>query len=166
MSTPHFSFEGRSMERQETYRFYDDRIEMDWIVAFRRGKEIYPVDGISGLISEQTTIAYGMGKVLRRAAVSLLVALILREGFSSLLLNRIGILFFAGAGLFAIGAVTKLKRETWMYVKKTNGGTLLTIRETGLKGVSRSDIFREIQRYVRKPNQSLEATPTKVTPEV
>jgi hypothetical protein len=164
MNEPRFKFEERMLERDSTYRFYDDRIECDWTTLYRKGKVTYPVTRISGRFSEQTTFAYGLKGPLTRATTSLLIALVLQLGFTQLILNRIALIFYALAGLGVIVAATKLRKDKWIYVDLINGGALFGIRESALRGASREDFIREIRRYTKVANQLPDPTSPSVTP--
>jgi hypothetical protein len=151
MTAPRFTFQEAGYSCWNTYRFYDDRIERDWwTVSLRRGKETYPVGSISGQISEQTTFAYGLKGTLKSLATYIVLALVFRLGFTNVILNRVGLLFCVLAGLSTILAVMKLKKDTWLYVKKIDGSTLFGVREKGVKSISCDDFVREIKRYVKE----------------
>jgi hypothetical protein len=164
MDEPRFKFEERMLARDSTYRFYDDRIECDWTTLYRKGKVTYPVTRISGRFSEQTTFAYGLKAPLTRTATYLLIALILQFGFTQLTLNRIAIIFYGLAGIGIIVSAAKLRKDKWIYVDLINGGTLFGIRESALRGASRDEFIREIQRYAKTTNQVADPTSPTVMP--
>jgi hypothetical protein len=164
MNDLRFTFEEHGTWVRSVYRFYDDRIERDWDAVLRKGNEIYPVSSISGRITEQTTFAYGIRGPLKSFVLYLLVALVLHLGFSQPVLNGVAFIFYGLAVLSAGFALSKLKKEKWLYVKSNNGGTLFGIREKGLKGATVADFVREIGIYAKVANQLPDPTSPSVTP--
>jgi len=150
MSTPFVTFEEFGNNSRNTYRFFDDRIERDWKVIVRRGKEVYPTSGIAGYLTEQTTFAYGLSRTLRSLAVYVIGGLVLHLGFEQQVLNRIGFVLYGFAALAIVLAVMKMKKDTWLYVKRVDGSTLFCVREKGLKGISREEFAQAILRYGKK----------------
>jgi len=159
MNNPRVTFSDVDLRYRNTYRFYDDRIECDWDTAFQKGKMVYPVADISGRFGETTTFAYGLKPILRTLCIFLMLGLVFHLGFSQPLLTRIGFLFYALSGVGVVLAITKLKKDRWIYVLRDDGHHLFVVREKGLKGLSRDEFFREVQRYAKPANQSPEATP-------
>ncbi len=150
MNEPFVTFQEFSYNSQNTYRFFDDRIERDWKVIIRSGREVYPISNISGQFAEQTTFAYGLKTTLRSLAVYLILGLVLHLGFDQWILNRIGFVLYGFAMLSAVLALMKVKKDTWLYVKQLDGSTLFCIREGGLKGITREEFIQSIQRYAKK----------------
>ena len=153
MSEPFITFQEFSYNSRNTYRFFDDRIERDWKVIIRSGKEVYPTSRIAGRLAEQTTFAYGLKGTLQSLAIYLMVGLVLHLGFEQALLNRVGYVLYGFAGLSVVLALMKMKKDTWLYVKQLDGSTLFCIREGGLKGISREEFIQAIERYSKKANQ-------------
>jgi hypothetical protein len=147
---PRITFEEFGDNSRNTYRFFDDRIERDWKVIIRIGREVYPISGISAHLAEQTTFAYGLSRTLRSLAVYLIGGLVLHLGFDHLILNRIGYGLYVFAALSVILALMKMKKDVWLYVKRVDGSTIFCIREKGLKGISRGQFIQEIRRYAEK----------------
>lgn len=87
---------------------------------------------------------------MKSLATYIVLALVFRLGFTNVILNRVGLLFCVLAGLSTILAVMKLKKDTWLYVKKIDGSTLFGVREKGVKSISCDDFVREIKRYVKE----------------
>jgi hypothetical protein len=150
MSEPFITFQEFSENSRNTYRFFDDRIERDWKVIVRSGKEIYPTSNISGRFAEQTTFAHGLKGTLQSLAVYLILGLVLHLGFDQWILNRIGFVLYGFAALSVVLALMKMKKDTWLYVKQLDGSTLFCIRENGLKGITREEFTQAIQRYAKK----------------
>lgn len=94
MNEPRFTFRDVSIRMRSTFRFYDDRIELESDTLFRKGTSIYPVTAISGRFSEQTTFTYGLWRPLRLMAIQLVAGLVLNLGFDRPLLHRIGFFFY------------------------------------------------------------------------
>ena len=149
---------------RSTFRFYDDRIEQEWDTLSRKGTSVHPVAAISGGYSEQTTFAYGFQRPFRIAVIQLVVGLVLNFGFDRPLLHSIGYLFYVLSGIGALVAISTLKKDKWIYVLDRGGRALICIREKGMKGATKEDLVREIQRYVSSANQSPLRTPVCVTP--
>ena len=150
MSQPRITFEEYSLNYWGTFRFFDDRIEHDWKGLLRSGSEIYPVSRIAGQLGEETTFAYGLGRTLTRLAVFLIAGLTLHLGFDRPTLHYVGFILYGFAGMTAVLAVIEMKRDTWLYVKQHDGSTLFSVREKGLKGISREEFTQEIRRYATK----------------
>ncbi len=137
MPDPRITFEEHALNSVGTFRFYDDRVEHDWKELANSGREIYPASHIPGMISEQTTFAYGIGRTLGRFALFLIAGLVLHLGFERPALHYTGFVLYGCAGLSAIWAVMGMKKNTWLYVKKLDGTTLFLVREKGLRGIGR-----------------------------
>jgi hypothetical protein len=150
MSEPRVSFQHRSWYSNDVYRFYEDRIERDWTDSFRSGTEVYPTSGIAARLGEQSTFAYGIELPLRRMAIFLLGGLVFHLGYDHPVLNWVAYLLYSFAGLAAIVAITKLRKDRWLYVKHLDGRTLFSVREQGLRNISREEFVREIQKYASK----------------
>ncbi|HSP41459.1 MAG TPA: hypothetical protein VLO11_01185 [Luteolibacter sp.] len=150
MTEPRITFEENVFYTRNTYRFYDDRIERDWDAIIRSGREIYPTANISEWIGEQTTFAYGLRRPLTILATCLLIGMVLHLAFEHPVLRFTGLVLYGFSGVVAIVALTKIKKDTWLYVNQTDGSTLFTVRAKGLNGISREEFTREIQRYANK----------------
>jgi hypothetical protein len=164
MTEPRFTFRDVSIRMRSTFRFYDDRIEQEWDTLSRKGTSVHPVAAISGRYSEQTTFAYGFRQPFRMAVIQLIVGLVLNFGFDRPLLHSIGYFFYVLSGVGALVAIFTLKKDNWIYVLDGGGRTLICVREKGMKGATKEDLVREIQRYVSSANQAPLRTPGSVTP--
>jgi hypothetical protein len=147
MSEPRVTFEEFSYNTRNTYRFYEDRIERDWKVIIRSGKEVYPTSRIASHLAEQTTFAYGLKSTLQSFGIYLIIGAILHLGFDHTVLNRIGFVLYGFAMLAGFLVLMKLKKDTWLYVKQVDGSTLFCVREKGLKGISRDAFIEAVRRY-------------------
>jgi hypothetical protein len=159
MNEPRVTFSDGDFWYRQTFRFYDDRIECDWDALFQKGRKIHPVSEISGKFGETTTFGYRLKPTLRTLAVYLIVGLAFHLGFNHPLLHWIGYFFYLSSGLCVVMAIAKLKKDTWIYVLTADGRDLFGVREKKLKGISRDEFVREVQRYTRPANKSPEATP-------
>ncbi len=159
MSEPRVTFQNVTERYTDTFRFFDDRIERDWKVIVRKGRVTYPVKGIDARIAEQTAFAHGFGTALRYLAAYAIAGIVLEVGFAHPVLKVIGLGLFVVALITGVLAVYRLRTDTWLYVRYTNGGTLFSVRVKGLKGITREQFVSEIRRYSDLANHLPEATP-------
>jgi hypothetical protein len=158
MIEPRITFKEYSLNYWGTFRFFDDRIELEWKSVFRSGRYSYPTSRLSEMIGEETTFAYGLGDTLKRFAIFLVTGLILHLGFDHPALHYVGFVLYGFAGMTSVLAIIQMKKDTWLYVKQHDGDVLFSVREKGLEGISREEFIREIKRYATEANKALQPT--------
>lgn len=147
MSEPRVTFKEITEACDKTYRFFDDRIECDWSAIIRRGQATIPTNDIDARIDEQTTFAFGAGKPLRNLAICAVTGVVLQVGFGQPALKFIAFCLYGLAASGGVLALSRLRKETWLYVRRANGQILLCIRTKGLRGITPDQFRAEIRRY-------------------
>ncbi len=163
MTEPRLTFEEHKEGTRHVYRFFEDRIERDWQGPGNSGTDVIRVAHLDQELTEQTFFGYGTARRFRRMVRYLVVGSVLHLGFAHPTLHVLGYISYSCAALVLVWLVRRLRRETWLYVQTGEGTVILTFREKGLKGVDRTRLRQEIQRYAENPKKPNEALPRTVT---
>ncbi len=155
MEQPRYTFEEAGSRGWNVYRFFDDRIEMEWREPFKKGMLELPSESVSGKTYEQTTFGFGARRHAISFAIYSLIGLVLLLGLGHPILQVVGWVSIASAVISLGFLISKLKSENWISVQRPDGSSLFGVRERGLKGTSRDELLSEIRKY-RRIEQSTE----------
>ena len=147
MSNPRVTFEEHDLYGHKVFRFFDDRIELEWQECSNTGREVYHDLDLAEGLEEQTTFAYDARRTLVKFALFLVAGLTLHLGFSHPILHWVAFGLYALSLLAAILLLLKIRKDTWLYVYKADGSLLFCFREAGLRGINRSELISEIRQY-------------------
>ena len=103
----------------------------------------------SPLISSQRTFGWGFRRPFFEFLVFLGLALVLHEGFDRPVLRLFGLLFYAFALLKLVFALLRLRSERWLYLQRSDGRHLLTLRINGLQELSEEEFTRRFTDYMQ-----------------
>ncbi len=85
-------------------------------------------------------------------------ALILQQGFGQPVLQAFGILFYLIAAALLVYGLTRLRRHEWIYIRRRDGGTLVTLLADRIEGLSLHEFRARFEAYAR--NFEDHVTPT------
>ena len=147
MDHPHATFEEHDLWGKKIYRFFKDRIEVDWTECRREGRDVYSISGVSGEVGAQTTFAYDTGRTAAKFILFLAAGLGLHLVIPHPAVNLAAYVFYGLSFLCGLLLVLKIRKDHWIYFYRENGAPLFCIREAGLRGGTPGDFVEAMRRY-------------------
>jgi hypothetical protein len=150
MEKPLFQISAEGWKSTDKLTFYADRIEHTWkMPPTANGKSVYLRDALSPYLSSQQTFGWGASTAFRSFGLYLGIGLILQQGFGGPVLQASGILFYLVALALLIYGLTRLKRQEWIYIRRRDGGTLVTLRAHAIEGWTQEEFRDKFKAYVQ-----------------
>ena len=150
VDTPLFQITATGLKTTEKLAFFADRIEREWSTTpGTSGAAIIPKNTLSPLLSSQKTFAWGFRRPFFEFIVCLGFGLALHEGFDRPILRIVGLVFYFLAALKLTVALSRVRRERWIYLHRADGGHLLTLRVNGLQGFSELEFIAKYKQYMQ-----------------
>jgi hypothetical protein len=150
MATPLFEITAANLKTTEKLAFFPDRIEREWLTTpGNSGRATIPKNTLSPLLSSQKTFAWGFRRPFFESIVCLGFGLVLHEGFDRPVFHIIGLVFYCIAALKLIFALSRVRRERWIYLHRADGGHLLTLRVNGLKDLSEDEFIEKYKQFMQ-----------------
>lgn len=150
MEKPLFQISAQSWKSTNQVIFYSDRVEHEWKTPLTAsGKSVYLRDSLSPYLSSQRTFGWGAPSAFKSFAWFFGIGLILQQGFGRPLLNAFGILFYVIAAALLVYGLTRLRRQEWLYIRRRDGGTLVTLLAATIEGFSPDEFRQRFEAYAR-----------------
>ncbi len=146
-----FQVTARTLKTTQKLTFFPDRIEREWSTTpGNSGRSVIPKHTLSPLLSSQNTFAWGFRRPFFEFIVCLGFGLILHEGFDRPILGVVGLAFYVLAALRFLFAVSRLRRERWIYLNRADGSHLLTLSVRGLQDLSEDEFVEKYKRFMQE----------------
>ena len=150
METPLFQVTATGLKATERLAFFPDRVEREWSTTpGTSGQATIPKHTLSPLLSSQKTFAWGFRRPFFQFIVCLGFALALHEGFDRPILRIAGLVFYVLAAFKLIVALSRVRRDRWIYLHRADGGHILTLRVNGLQGLSEAEFIARYKQYMQ-----------------
>jgi hypothetical protein len=150
MEKPLFQISAQGWKSTDQLAFYSDRLEHEWKTPpTASGKSVYLRAALSPYLSSQQTFGWGASAAFRSFGWYLGIGLILQQGFGGPVLHAWGILFYLVAFALLIYGLTRLKRQDWIYIRRRDGGTLVTLRSHAIEGWTQEEFRERFEAYVQ-----------------
>ena len=148
---PLFEISAQGWKSIDELVFYTDRLEHTWKTPpSGSGTSVYPRSALSPHLSSQRTFGWGAAAAFRSFASYFGIALILHAGFGTPALQVFGIGFYILSVACLIYGLTKLKHDEWLYITRTDGATVITLRARGIGGYTPEEFRQKYESYVRE----------------
>ena len=131
--------------------FYSDRLEHRWKTPpSGSGISVYPRSALNQHLSSHRTFGWRAGTAFRSSALYFGIGLVLHAGFGTPVLQVFGVAFYVLAAACLIYGLTRLKHQEWLYITRTDGATVNTLRAQGIDGCTPEEFRQKYESYVRE----------------